>query len=209
MALSALAMVLPGKPGCRMEDSQIVGEFLETQDPGLFELLVDRYKNRVFRLVLSILGSSCAAEAEEVTQEVFINAYRNLASFRAEYRFGTWLYRIAYNRAIDEKRKARFSRAHVTEDALMSVPAGTTESSPLAQTELRERQRVIGSCLEELPDLYRSVVHLHYWMEYSMEEIGELHGIPVGTVKSYLYRARQLLSPIMKKKGIDHVWRLP
>jgi DNA-directed RNA polymerase specialized sigma24 family protein len=46
-------------------------------------------------------------------------------------------------------------------------------------------------------------------MEYSMEEIGELHGIPVGTVKSYLYRARQLLSPIMKKKGIDHVWRLP
>ena len=208
MIISALAVVLPGKPGRCMEDSQIVGEFLKSQDPALFELLVDRYKGRVFRLALSILGPACAAEAEEVTQEVFVNAYRSLATFRTEYRFGTWLYRIAYNRAIDEKRKPRFSRAHVPEDVLITVPAGNTDSNPLAQAEMREHQRAIWSCLEELPDLYRAVVHLHYWMECSMEETGELLGIPAGTVKSYLYRARQLLGSIMKKKGIDHAWRL-
>lgn len=85
-----------------------------------FEVLVDRYKDRVFRLAVSIVGPGYAAEAEEVAQEAFLRAYRSLDHFRGESAFGSWLYRITYNLAIDAKRKARMRYPHVGEEALQN-----------------------------------------------------------------------------------------
>jgi RNA polymerase sigma-70 factor, ECF subfamily len=190
-----------------MEDSQIIAEFLRTSDEDLFELLVERYKDRVFRIVLSILGPHCAAEAEEVTQEVFVIVYKQLKTFRQESRFGTWIYRIAFNRAIDTKRRARRRHLHVPVETLQGFP-DRSSPSPLAAAESAEQRQVVRSCMEQLPDLYRSVLYLHYWMDCSIDEIGEFLGVPPGTVKSYLHRGRQRLYARMQKKSVTYGKRL-
>jgi RNA polymerase sigma-70 factor (ECF subfamily) len=190
-----------------MEDSQIIAEFLRTSDADLFELLVERYKDRVFRLVLSILGPYGDAEAEEVTQEVFVIVYRQLETFRSESRFGTWIYRIAFNRAIDAKRRARRRHPHVPVEALQEFPDASSPS-PLIAAERAEQRQVVRSCMDQLPDLYRSVLYLHYWMDCSIDEIGEFLGVPPGTVKSYLHRGRQRLYARMQKKGLAYGERL-
>jgi len=189
-------------PGPAADDSQAVEGFLETRDGRWFEVLVERYKDRVFRLVLSVLGFGKEAEAEEVTQDVFLKVFRQLSAFRAESRFSTWLYRIAYRQAVDRKRQAGFSKPHLDLSALADEPL--LQPDPLAQAENRERSRAVQACLEKLPDLYRSALFLHYWMGHSVEEIGELLGAPEGTVKSYLHRGRRLLLGELQKRGLDH-----
>jgi RNA polymerase sigma-70 factor (ECF subfamily) len=183
-----------------MEDAQIVAEFLRTSQPDLFELLVDRYKDRVFRLVLSILGPGWAGEAEEVTQEVFVIVYRQLETFRQESRFGTWIYRIAFNRAIDAKRVAHRRHRHVSAEVLEGV-ADRSRPSPLTSAEIAEQRQLLRSCMDRLPDLYRSVVYLYYWLECSLDEIGDFLGVAPGSVKSYLHRGRQRLFVLMQKKS--------
>jgi RNA polymerase sigma factor (sigma-70 family) len=194
------ACTQPETSSASMEDSQIIAEFLRTSDEDLFELLVERYKDCVFRLVLSILGPGCAADAEEVTQEVFVIVYKQLETFRSESRFGSWIYRISFNRAIDAKRRARRRHAHVPVEALQAFP-DRSSPSPLTAAEKAEKSQVVRSCMEQLPDLYRSVLYLHYWMDCSIDEIGELLGVPPGTVKSYLHRGRQRLYARMQKKS--------
>ncbi len=191
-----------------MDDSQVIAEFLKTKDPDLFETLVDRHKDKVFRLALSILGPAHPAEAEEVTQEVFLLIYRRLERYRGESRFTTWLYRIAYNRAIDVKRRARYQRPHLGTDELLSMPDPGIRN-PLAAAVASEKRRAVLGCLDELPDLYRSVLHLHYWQEYGIEDIAEILGAPLGTIKSYMHRARKRLQDCMRKKGLTHGSELP
>ena len=193
------ALAQPEAYSASMEDSRIIAEFLRTSDADLFELLVERYKHRVFRLVMSILGPGWDGEAEEVTQEVFVTVYKQLETFRQESQFATWIYRIAFNRAIDAKRRARLRHPHVSVEVLQGFP-DRSRPSPLTTAEIAERRQVVRSCLEQLPDLYRSVLYLHYWQECSIDEIGEFLGVPSGTVKSYLHRARQRLYVRMQKK---------
>jgi len=187
-----------------MDDSELIREFLETRDAALFGQLAGRYQHRVFRLAASILGPGFEPEAEEIVQEVFLLVYRHLETFRLDSRFGTWLYRIAYNRAIDARRTARLRLPHVDDEALSDLAAPSKESDPALQLEDAERGRAVRACVDELPDLYRAVLYLHYWNEAKIPEIGELLGIPEGTVKSYLHRARQALHGSLKKRGLAH-----
>lgn len=200
--VSDLQSETPARTGQHMEDSQLVREFLRTQDPRLFETLVERYKSRVYRLALSILGPGFSSEAEDVAQEVFLLVYRHLPTFRMEHRFSTWLYRITYNRTIDEKRKARMRLPHLSEEALHSQPARRNEADPFYAAFRDERNWAVVSCIQELPDTYRSVLYLHYWMGCSIEEIGEFLTLNIGTVKSYLFRARERLHDRLKKRGV-------
>ncbi|PYV08776.1 MAG: hypothetical protein DMG07_24780 [Acidobacteria bacterium] len=187
-----------------MDDSDLIREYLETGDSALFAQLAAKYQDRVFRLAVSILGPGFEPEAEEVAQEVFVLVYRHLSSFRLESRFGTWLYRIAYNRAIDTRRTARLRHPHVDDEALAQLPAVCEGSDPLAHVQNLEHRRAVRACVDELPDLYRAVLYLHYWNESKIPEIGELLGVPEGTVKSYMHRARQLLHALLKRRGVVH-----
>jgi RNA polymerase sigma factor (sigma-70 family) len=173
-----------------MDDRELIAAYRETSDTGLFRVLVERHQDRVFRLVASILGPGFSAEAEEVAQDVFLTVHRKLASWREESQFSTWLYRIAWNRAVDHRRQARFRVVFTGERALAMLPAKSDPHAELAAEELRKE---LLKALESLPDLYRTLVHLHYWMGSSMTEIADLTGVPEGTVKSYLARARKLL----------------
>ena len=173
-----------------MDDEKFVARFLETGDRAMFAVLVERYQNRVFRLVASVLGPYSGADAEEVSQEVFLRLYRKIRQFTGQAGFGTWLYRIAYNLAIDWRRRARFRLPHVSVEEISGL---ASSSDPLEDVMTKETKDLVALAMEDLPDLYRTTLYMHYWLERPVEEIAELMGIPEGTVKSQLFRARKLL----------------
>src|SRR5262245_8507582 len=160
-----------------------------------FEDLVRRYQDRVFRLAVSILGVGREQDAEEVAQDAFLSAYRGLGGFRGDSTFSTWIYRITYNTALNRRKSLNARRHQVAPE----YPAPVT---PLHQAIEGNRRAVLHHAMEELPDLYRTALHLHYWLGCPVEEIAEYFGAPAGTVKSYLHRGRAKLAAILAKKGI-------
>lgn len=172
-----------------------VPRYLESRDPEDFRQLVEEYQHKVFRLVASVLGPYREAEAEEVTQEVFLQVHRKAADFRAESQFTTWLYAIARNRALDQRKQARFRLPHLPEEALTVVAA----EAPGVDV---SRRMLIAQCLEALPELYRTLLYLHYWQGASIDEIAGYTGLVPGTVKSYLARARQRVEIQLAGRGV-------
>jgi RNA polymerase sigma-70 factor (ECF subfamily) len=171
-----------------VDDEAAVFAYIGTRDPQLFRLLVERYQVRVFRLVASLLGPHADLDAQEVTQEVFLRVCQRLQTFNGQARFSTWLYRLAYNRTLEHRRRARIRLPHVSAEMLDHLPADT-ERTHVDE----ERQHLVAQLLEELPDLYRAVINMYYWLECPVDEIAESLCVPAGTVKSYLSRARQLM----------------
>jgi RNA polymerase sigma-70 factor, ECF subfamily len=165
--------------------------------------LVRRYRARVFRVAVSVLGQDYVPEAEDVTQDVFIRVHAALASFRGEASFGSWIYRIAFNQAVNAKARARYRIPHLTDAALATVEAPGL--SPHDRLALDRRNQTVRACVEELPDVYQAALRLYYWMGTGVGEIGELLGVPEGTVKSYLHRARRLLGAMLRQRGVDDV----
>ena len=185
-----------------MEDEPAVAEYLRARDPEIFRVLVERHQVRVFRLVAGLLGPFADRDAQEVTQEVFLRAHQRLASFRGEARFSSWLYRLAYNFTLQHRRRARLRLPHVPVEELEARASGDGPHEAAAE---RERQRRVERLLEGLPDLYRTVVYLHYWMDATIDEIAEVLEVPSGTVKSYLSRARARLRERAPALGIEGV----
>ncbi|HTG31292.1 MAG TPA: sigma-70 family RNA polymerase sigma factor [Thermoanaerobaculia bacterium] len=192
------------------DDARLVDEFLRTRSNGVFEILVDRHKGKIFRLALAVLGPGFEAEAEEVTQEVFVTAFRQLPSFRKESAFGTWLYRIAQRKAIDLRNSARVRHPHAPEETLEAMtPRGGDDASPHGRAEARQNRRVLLAAVRELPEPYPQILRLFYWLDWSVAEISETLGMAPGTVKSHLFRARHLLSERLREKGAPHADPLP
>jgi RNA polymerase sigma-70 factor (ECF subfamily) len=181
-----------------VDDEAAALEYARTRDPRLFRALLERYHVRVFRLVASLLGPFADLDAQEVTQEIFLRVSEKIGSFRGESRFSTWLFRLAYNRAVEHRRLARIRLPHISEDALREL-----STDPLAEEMDLERQRLVGKLLEQLPELYRTVITMHYWLDCSVEEIADALGVAPGTVKSYLSRARERLRDYAKRAGLD------
>jgi RNA polymerase sigma factor (sigma-70 family) len=181
-----------------VDDEQAVLAYLRTRDPRHFQWLVERHHARVFRLVASLLGPHADLEAQEVTQEIFLRVCQRLETFNAEARFSTWLYRLAYNRTLEQRRRARIRLPHVSAETLDQLPADAIQT--LVD---EERQRLLERLLEELPDLYRTVLNMYYWLECPVEEIAESLCVPAGTIKSYLSRARQLMRERAAACGLE------
>ena len=179
-------------------DRELIATLVRTSDAELFRQLVEHYQDRVFRLVASVLGPYSEADAEEVTQEVFLRVYRQLKGFRGDSKFSTWLYRVAYRRALDRKQLARHRLPHASDEALVNV-AGA--DNPFEQAARAQQGARVAACMEALPDLYRTVLYLRYWLDCPVEEIAELIQAPAGTVKSYLARARQRVERELEKSG--------
>jgi RNA polymerase sigma-70 factor (ECF subfamily) len=180
-------------------DGALVASYLSTRDPAVFRVLVDRHAASVLRLVSSILGPFRDTDAEDVAQDVFVRAHDKLGQFRGDAQFGTWLYRIAYSVALNRRKLARLRLPHVAVEALAGLVA---PHSPHDQAEAAERASQLAAAIEVLPDLYRTVVYLHYWQESSVEEIARFIGAPENTVKSYLFRARARLASVLTEKGM-------
>lgn len=165
-------------------------------DEEAFEELVLRYQDRVFALVYRMTGDP--DRVEDVAQEVFLRAFRALGSFRGGASFYTWLYRIAVNTSLNALR----SRAKHRETSLEALDgtelgvdhvAGPDEAA--AQHQVVER---VKEAIGQLDEQYRVIVYLRDMEEMSYQEIAEVVELPVGTVKSRLFRARQHLKEMLK-----------
>jgi RNA polymerase sigma-70 factor (ECF subfamily) len=176
-------------------------ERLSARDERAFNELVEAYEQRVFRLLLRMLGRR--DEAEDMAQEVFVQVFKAIGQFRGESKLGTWIYRIAVN--LCKNRIKYLSRRHTGEedelepaaeraplDAGKGVTFGET-SRPDHMLEGLEVERIVKECITELDADFREVLVLRDVEDLSYEELCEVTGLPDGTVKSRLHRARAML----------------
>ncbi|MDZ7374203.1 MAG: sigma-70 family RNA polymerase sigma factor [candidate division KSB1 bacterium] len=170
-------------------------------DPKAFEWVIERYRSGLYHLVLRMVRN--AQDAEDIVQETFIKAYNALPSFSEEYAFSTWLYKIAINHCIDYLRKRKLPTLSLDRpieakngDVKRELPdRGLTPESTLLR---REQHRLIREAIEKLPEHYRVVIVLRHQEEKSYEEIARILGVPLGTVKARIFRARELLKKMLK-----------
>ena len=158
-----------------------------TGDTAAFRRLVERYSDRAYGLALRMLGSP--SDAEEVAQDGFLRAWRALPRFRGESAFSTWLYRIVVRRALDRSATLKTRRAREAPlEAADAEPSASSGGPAPAGLSIR-LDRLLGS----LSDAQRAVVLLYYYEDRSVEEIARALGLPAGTVKTHLHRARSFL----------------
>jgi RNA polymerase sigma-70 factor (ECF subfamily) len=174
------------------DDEVLVRRFLANGNDGDFERLVDRYQQRVLNHVLGVLGPEGSREAEDVCQDVFVRLHSHLPTFRFESRFGTWLFRMVRNAALDHRRRMK-SRGLLEDPATHLTSHPARGPSALRAVTRAEGATRLGRAIEKLPEAHRSAVHLHYWLGLSVAEISQDLGVREGTVKSYLHRARNHL----------------
>jgi RNA polymerase sigma-70 factor (ECF subfamily) len=182
-------------------DERLVARYRETNDEAAFAELVRRYRGPVFRLAVSVLGQAFEADAEDVAQDVLVRVHDALPTFRGDARFGTWVYRIAFNHALNLKARARFRVPHVADAALDTAPSA--DRGPHEVLHDGQRRRAVQACINELPEVYQAALRLHYWLGTSVSDIAAMLDVPENTVKSYLHRARRLLSALLAERGFD------
>jgi RNA polymerase sigma-70 factor (ECF subfamily) len=163
--------------------------------------LVSRHRSAIFHIIFKIVKDKEAAN--DLVQETFMKAFSSLATYRSEYRFSTWLYKIAANSSIDFLRKRRIhvlslDRPVETNDGSMEIEIPDYSYHP-EQDLVRKQQRIsIEEAIASLPDKYREVIVFRHQEDKSYEEIADLLNIPVGTVKARIFRARELLKKKLK-----------
>lgn len=163
------------------DDAAAIGRCLGG-DTGAFDALVARHERVLFRVALRMLGN--AEDARDATQTAFVKAFEQLHRYDPGFRFFSWIYRILANECLNRRRDRR---------PMSAMTDIATADGPFEALEQRERQRLVQAALLDLPPAYREVVVLRHFSELSYEEMAVALDIPVKTVKSRLYTARQQL----------------
>lgn len=170
--------------GDDFNDQMIVAEVVSGQKE-LFRLLVDRYQKIVYGMGMSFFHNP--EDASDFTQEVFLKVFRSLPHFEGRSRFSTWLYKIAYNTAVNSITRKKEYHSLAEEE---SLPDGDTPE----RTALRATvQEAVWEAVRELPERYRICVDLFFFYDRSYQEIEAITGYPVNTIKSHVFRAKKLL----------------
>lgn len=171
-----------------------------------FGTLMDRYQDRVFRLVSRFTRDH--GEAEDLAQEVFVKVFRKLHTFQRDAALFTWIYRVAVNTVNDHFGRVGRRRLRLVEDEseLDASPSarsdGASPSQPVLDDELR---RVTRELLDELPEKYRTILLLREFEDLSYTQLAETLGLQMGTVESRLFRARQRFKDLLEKRYPDLV----
>lgn len=167
-----------------------------------FERMVRPYLDRLYRLAWRLTGHK--AEAEDLFQELLIKAYGKLDELARIDEPGSWLSRVMYNLFIDERRRFKRRRLHTVHEGELAgegIEGMPGNDNPVRDNERLDSIRALDAALSELSDKHRIVVLLHDSEGYKLKEIHELTGIPVGTIKSRLSRARARLRDILTQSG--------
>ncbi len=160
-------------------------------DQDAFAQLVQRHQRRVFNLAYRMVQDY--EEANEITQEAFLAAWQGLPSFRGDARFSTWLYRIAYNCSLKQLEIHKRDKVLQAAIQIEQLEQESLEERADKALETQECQTFVRSQLSLLPAKYRIVLVLRHLQEMTYEEIAEILTMPVGTIKTHLFRARNLL----------------
>jgi RNA polymerase sigma-70 factor (ECF subfamily) len=192
--------------GLAPTDEELIAKVL-AGDEHAYGTLVERYRDFVYTIVVRIVGRE--EDAEDIAQEAFVRAYRALPRFRGDSKFSSWLYRIATNRALTHLKRHRRRPVTVDIEAGPHVEAhalddgGAARRSPEARIREEEFNLAVRDAVSGLPEQYRVVVTLFYLEERSYKEVAATLGIPMGTLKTHLHRARALLREILIKRELD------
>jgi len=146
--------------------------------------------------------------ALDLTQEVFIKVYNSLHRYRAEFKFSTWIYKIAHNAAIDHLRRHAVREQALTNEfdtERREVSLESRRLTPEQESERNEKRSEIESVVQLLPAPYRELIVLRHSQDLSYDEIAEVTGLPLGTVKNRLFRAREAMRDHLLQRGITTV----
>jgi RNA polymerase sigma-70 factor (ECF subfamily) len=182
------------------DEQVLIAECLKGRAAAFGEL-VRRYQDRLYHTVFRLLGN--AEDAQDVVQESFLSAYQSLSTFKGGSQFFTWLYRIAVNTAISLKRKQKVVLSIHTgvEQADSVEPADPSAASePSHALEQAEEEREVQAALNRLSPEHRAVLILKDMEGQKYEEMAEVLGVPIGTIRSRLHRARLELREILSRK---------
>jgi len=174
-------------------DQRIVDE-IRRGDIRSFAVLVELHKNRALTLGMRLVGDR--EEAEELVQDAFLRAYQNLGQFRGDAKFSTWFYRVLYNLCMTKVARRRGTMSSFNdekENELDRVHTGTDELSVHEKLEEEETRQIVALEIGLLPEKFRIPVTLFYVQELTYEEIATVMNAPLGTVKTNLFRGRNLL----------------
>jgi RNA polymerase sigma-70 factor (ECF subfamily) len=171
-----------------------------------FELLVARYQKKMLNISFRLVGDY--DDACEVVQDAFVSAYRNITTFRGDAKFSTWLTTITLNLSKNRLKQVRSRHGHEafslddpirTDDGEMTVDPPSNEPSVLERMELRDIRTKVQDCIKALEADFREVLVLRDMQDFSYDEIGAMLKTREGTVKSRLFRAREMVKECLKK----------
>ncbi len=203
MSMSASSTVLNGLAA--FVDRDLVTRAVAGREDA-FEELVRRYQRPIAAYVYRMVGDYEAAL--DLTQEVFIKVYNSLRRYRSEFKFSTWIYKIAHNSAVDHLRRYSNRAQALTnefEGEQYDLPLESRRLSPEQESEKAERRAEIEQVVRGLPVAYRELVLLRHSHDMSYDEIAEVTGLPLGTVKNRLFRARETMRQQFIQRGITSV----
>lgn len=201
----SMGMSIPNiVPSYAEQDDVALVSACQVGDQDAFALLVQRHQRYVFNLVFRMLGEY--EEANEVTQETFLAAWQGLPGFRGDARFSTWLYRIAYNCALKQlEQRKRDQALQLAIQAEQADQCRANNQRVEAEIEAHDRWAVVREYLSNLPAKYRIVLVLRHLQEMTYEEMAEILAMPIGTIKTHLFRARNLLKEHLE--ALEHEWK--
>jgi RNA polymerase sigma-70 factor (ECF subfamily) len=203
-----------------LSDEALVENYRRTKDMNYFKSLVRRYQTRVYSVAVRILGNT--EEAEEVMQDTFVRVHQNLDKFRNEASFSAWLFKIAHNQCVDILRNKRRTQPSMLSFDPQFSPADEEGSvggryvvsqladeapTPEQRADSDEQEKVIAASLRQLPENQREVLVLHDIEGLTYQEIAEIVGASIGTVRSRLHygrlKLRELLEPYFSSHSMS------
>lgn len=187
-----------------LKDFKLIDQATIEGDESAFAELLARYKKPVYHMILKMVRN--VDDAEDLTIEAFAKAFKNLARFKKDYTFSTWLFRIATNNAIDFIRKKKLEtyslNTSFSNDSGEAVTIDVEDHNltPDEATINTQKIELVRMFVTKLPAKYQRLVKLRYFDELSYEEIAQELDAPLGTVKAQLHRARELMYELVKDK---------
>ena len=184
------------------KDYQLVLKATEEKDQQAFAQLMERYKDAIYYMLLKMVNNN--DDAEDLTIEAFGKAFNRLNQYTPSYAFSTWLFKIATNNCIDFLRKKKKNVMSIDNritnkdgDEIM-IDLKSDVMTPEQETIRDQKIQLMRSYVKKLKPRYETLVEMRYFKEMSYEEISSELGLPLGTVKAQLFRAREFLHNIMK-----------
>ena len=188
--------IRPQLPISKKPDQMLI-ESVAGGDKQALEQLFARHSARIYRFVLRITGN--AALSEDIVSEVFLEVWRRPGRFEGKAQVSTWMFAIARNKALQALR----SRWQKPSDEDGAAEVADSADDPEAAVQEKSRSIVLRKCLSRLSPIQREIIDLVYYHEKSVAEVAQIVGIPTGTVKTRMFRARSRIAELLAETGLD------
>ncbi|HRY82701.1 MAG TPA: RNA polymerase sigma factor [Candidatus Moranbacteria bacterium] len=185
-----------------LSDNELV-EIVRSSDQERYGEIIERYQGKLFAYLFRLIGSK--EEVQDILQDVFIKAYKNLMSFDAERKFSSWIYRIAHNEAVNYIKRKSIKRFIPWEDISATkdkIEMASFEEGAEKAWIRKETGEEVNLAMDRLPLKYKQILVLRYYSDKSYEEISEILGKPVNTVGTLISRAKKKLSEELEGRNL-------